>query len=499
MALYELVEVFPEFLAHAPRHATRAVIAVMEAYVAHRHGAPSAEVEKTFDLGGRLARFRTDYSAIWDEGDAHRDDEPLKVLNALEQHLAHLAERGEGTGELRQLVEILAAENQPAVFWRRLLLLGARFPNTLGREIRPLAWAMPILTSLDTSAPAGEFLKAVFPILSPAERERVERALLSIPDEVGAARREVGEHLRNRLLGCLADADLVTEEAQRLLVDLRAVKRVPQNETPVRVEGFASSPYSKQECLADEGAQVEAEANQKIRDLEQPVKEFADKHLNSVPTPEEVAAVLPAVQVLWEALSHADADGVHPKERDYAWGHLAAGCSRIARVDELSCIEDAGRFVKTVLLEASYNAEPIHDPEYDAQFDEFPSWGSPAARVDAAEGLVALARHPGCASAEVLEAIERLSTDPVPAVRFQIASHLTALYHTVPELMWGIIERLCREEKSCGVLAGLLNGTLGRFASAQLDRVAGLTKEVFERVSEAPGASKIREQCIHIF
>ncbi|NLG80266.1 MAG: hypothetical protein GX492_10685 [Firmicutes bacterium] len=499
MALYELAEVFPEFLADAPRHATRAVIAVLEAYVAHRHGAPSAEVERTFDFGGRLARVRTDYSAIWDDGDAYRNDEPLRMLDAFEQYVKHQAERDERTVELRELVEVLVAENRLAVFWRRLLLLGAQFPETLGREIRPLAWAMPILTSRDTSAPAGKFLKAVFPILPPGERERVERALLSIPDEVGAARREVGEHMRNRLLGCLADADLVTEEAQRLLVDFRAVKPVPPNETSVRVEEFTSSPYSKEECLADEGVQVKAEANQKIRDLQQPVKEFADKHLNSVPTPAEVTAVLPALQALREALFHADADGVHPNERDYAWGHLAAACSRIARVDELSFTEDARRFVKTVLIEASYNAEPIHDPECDAQFDESPSWGSPAARVDAAEGLVAVARHPGCASAEVLQAIERLSTDPVPAVRFQIAGHLTALYHTVPELMWRIIERLCREEKSCGVLAGLLNGTLGRLASAHPDHVAGLTKEVFERVGEAPGASKIREQCTHIF
>jgi hypothetical protein len=37
MALYELTEVFPAFLEHAPRKAARALVAVMEAYVTHYH------------------------------------------------------------------------------------------------------------------------------------------------------------------------------------------------------------------------------------------------------------------------------------------------------------------------------------------------------------------------------------------------------------------------------------------------------------------------------
>ena len=63
-----------------------------------------------------------------------------------------------------------------------------------------------------------------------------------------------------------------------------------------------------------------------------------------------------------------------------------------------------------------------------------PSWGSPAVRVEAAQGLPLLARHTSCTTPEVLQAIEHLSIDPVPAVRFQIASHLNVLYRTAPEL-----------------------------------------------------------------
>jgi hypothetical protein len=153
-------------------------------------------------------------------------------------------------GEIRDIVKGLVKENCLAVLWRRLLLLGARFPSTLGREVLPLAWAMPVLMGIDTSEPAGKFLKAIFLMLAPEERERVERTLLSIPDACQMDRREAGEHIRNRLLGCLADVDLVTEEARCLLADLQTANAVPPNEPPVRFGGWTDKPYSEEGYLA---------------------------------------------------------------------------------------------------------------------------------------------------------------------------------------------------------------------------------------------------------
>jgi hypothetical protein len=499
MALYELAGVFPAFLEHSSENATRALIAVTEAYVAQRHPTASGEAhEERFDFHGLQARLHTDYSAIWDQGDTYRHDEPVKMLDAFQQYLERLAEQPEAVETLRELVQVLTSENRLAVLWRRILFVGARFPSTVGREILPVAWATPILIGYDTTTPAGEFLRALFPTLGSSERERIERAILKIPEEVSADRREGGEHVRNRLLGCLADAELVTEEAQRVLGQLRASNAVPSNEPRALFETW-SGPYGEEEYLRDQGVPVEVEANRKIRELERPVKEFADKHLNSTPTLEEVSTVLPALQTLYEALFRAEADGVHPKQRDHGWGCLAAAGGRIARADRLTCEEPAGSLVKAILLEASRHAEPAHHPEYDAQFDEGPSWGSPAPRIEAAEGLIILAGTPNCATPEVVEALERLSNDPVPAIRFQIATRLNALYRATPELMWRITERMCREEQSRGVLQGLLSGPLQRLAGAERDRVADLTRAIFGRVREGPGARHVREFCVGIF
>ena len=164
--------------------------------------------------------------------------------------------------------------------------------------------------------------KPVFPGLPPDKRERIERTLLSIPDTVPTDRREVGERIRNRLLGCLADAEFVTHEARSLLADLQAANSVPPNEPLIQFGGWTGKPYGEEEYLADEGVPVNEEANRRLRDLERPVKEFGDKHLNAIPALEEVAAVFPALQALRIALSRADADGVHPKQQAYAWDCL---------------------------------------------------------------------------------------------------------------------------------------------------------------------------------
>lgn len=502
MARHELAKTFPEFLERAPESATRALIAAMESYVIQRGWPASGKRhEETFDFDGRQARLLTDYSAIWDEGDTYRHDEPLRMLDAFQQYLERLAEQQGGVEQLCKLLQILVSENRLAALWRRVLFVGARFPDAIGREILPLAWAVPILTAPDTTASAGEFIRAVFPTLNREARQRIEQAILSIPERVPADCRQRAERTRDRLLGCLAPEKLVTDEARRLLADLISQNAVPPNEPPVRIQIQTRLCTAEEDYLKDQGVLVDAEPNRKIRELEWPVKEFADRHLNSVPTLEEVNMVLPALQVLRGALSRADTEGVHPKQCDCAWDYLAAACVRIARIEGLECDVEPGSFVRKVLLEASRHPkpEPICHPDQDAQFDEHPSWESPAPRIEAAEGLVVLATHPKCVDPQVLEAIERLSSDPVPAVRFHIASYLATLYRTAPGLMWHITERMCREEPSRGVLQGLVAYSLPRIANVEPDRVAGLTKLIYDRVREGPGADKVREFCVGLF
>ena len=498
LALYALAETFPKFLKSAPEKATRALMAVMQAYVEKEHPPTSSEWrEETFDFNGQVAYLREDYSFIWDSRDVYSHHDPIKMLNAFQDFLEELAAQEDKRNELHSIIEVIVAENRLAVVWRRLLIAGSRYPQTLGMEILPLAWAHPVLTCLDTTVAAGEYLKAIFPLLELGERQKIEKAILRIPERVPQDQRKKAERTRDRLLGCLAIDSIITNEARQRLQELEAQNAIPPNEPFFKVGTAEILPYEEEEYLKEQGVPIEAEPNRRILELEQPLKAFKNQHGSTVPPLEEALAVLPALRALHEALERADIDGVHPRQQDHAWGILAEACAHIARIKNLSCKEELGSFVKDVLLKASRYPQPVYDPERDAQFDAHPSWGR-AARIEAAEGLITLAYKSDCATSDVLETIEKLSGDAVPAVRFQIAARLHLLHRTAPALMWRIMEQMAREEKSRGVLQGLLVWPLKRLAKVDPDRVDELTVAILERIDKGPGADEVREHCIRL-
>lgn len=498
MASYELARVFPEFLRAAPENAIRALITVMNNYVAQHHSVPHHdEQSKEFEFDGLKARIQTDFSVSWDAGDTYRHDDPVKMLDAFESYLEELSGQRGSIDNIHEHLLLIVAENRTAVLWRRVLQVASKNPDTLGQVILPVTWAVPILTGYDTSYNIGEFLKVITPSLEPTSRERIERAILSIPKTVTAERRESAEGVRNRLLGCLSGTEFVVPEARQLFEQLEANANLPANTIPIRHGPVWSKAYGEEDYLREQGVPVESEANRRIRELEASVKEFASKHLNSPPTKEETSNLLPSLKLLHSQLTKAN-NHIHPKQRSYVWGSLAEACACIANTDGLTPDDPSAAFAKLVLLEASSNPEPTPDPEIDAQFNESPSWGTPAPRVESAQGLIAFARNESFATDEVLQVIERLSDDAVPSVRYQIASNLNALFYTANERMWRIIERMCRMDVSRGVLQGLLGGPLNHLARVEADRVVALTILILERVNDGPGAKRVREMCVSI-
>ena len=73
---------------------------------------------------------------------------------------------------------------------------------------------------------------------------------------------------------------------------------------------------------------------------------------------------------------------------------------------------------------------------FDAEFNS-PGY-SPYPRHEAARGLLRLAFHQS--DAEMLDAIEKLVSDPVPSVRMVAAMELFMLYVKTPERFWRIVD-----------------------------------------------------------
>lgn len=449
-ALYALHEAFPAFLEDAPVEATRTLMGVWAAHVgrdplSNHEGVVSEE----FEFLGRMARIQADWSGRISFGVAQPNDYPSKMLDAFIERVVTLGTDENDLPTLREVLTEFAIGARAARLWNRLLAAGAAHPQTLGREIRTLCWSVPILTSDDTTESAGEFLAAVFPHLLPTERERVERAILEIPDTFPADRIETPTDALARLLCGLLVDDLVTEEVRNLRDEIQAAGETPPRGRRARITEITSSAPGGDEIDAHGSVPNPDPLSEKLIRLERSVKTWLKEADNRLATPQEITAIWEDLSGLWAVLSQ---EGLDARLVTRALNTSIAASSRIARCDSLPRDDEATRFARTVLLEASRHKEPIPRQGDNTSFEEMPSW-STAPRTESAEGLVGLAAQFGD-DCEVADAVGRLSQDAVPAVRFQIAAYLGLLYPAGEALLWDIAERMADEEPSRGVLQG---------------------------------------------
>lgn len=494
MAHYELEQAFPAFLEIAPISATKGLISVIDAYVAKRHPT-NAERDplEFFDFNGTNARFETDLSAIWDSNDTYSHHSALKMLTYFQEFLENLC-RDNGDIKLADdLIREVVLHSRYAIFWRRLLFSALKV-NTLVELIKPLLWAPPVLIGIDTSSIAGDILAKAFGNFPKSARERIERAILDIPNVLGQDLTEAALETRNRLLGCISIDHMISDEAKSILKEIQKDNCVPPNRPPVIFEDF-SEEFSEEEYLVRRGVPLEEEQSRAVSEALRPIGRFADEYLNSTPTLDESMELSDQLEYVLHQLEEGT---MHVSLVEYGWGRLAAACSRIARNEDLTRDTSLGSLVLKVLLESSQHVEPKPNPEFDAQFDEHPHWGGVKPRTESAEGLVVLSRNPSFAEPSLFERIELLTKDPVPAVRFQVASRLNALYKTNAPLMWELLQQLSEHEMSRGVLQGVLGGPFQRLISGHDERVVALVQVIFGRVIDGSGAKEVREYCVRL-
>jgi len=499
-ARYGLAMAYPEFLKEAPIQAIQALIVVMEAYAKNRHEVSFGDAAgEQFDFVGKKAIIKADYSSVWDEWNTYKIDPPMKMLDTFDSHIQGLGKDKTRAEEFLNILGIISSENKSAVLWRRLIKHGMAYPHIAGYEIRSLAWAVPILTNIDTTILIGDFIRCIYKTLNEGDRERIERAILSIPSFLHDKNEEKGKRIRDCLTGCLSPESIVTEQMTGLFHELASKGGPPPNKPLAHFQGPRWSPYDEKAYLADKGVPVDYEPNKIILSLEKPVKEFSEKYTNSSPHADDIKAIFPAIHSLYDELLKAEKKGVHPKLRNHAWGVLTECIVCIVKSEQLSFTSKEGIFSKKVLLQAAENPVPEYDPESEDRFNESPSWGMPSPRVSAAQGLSYIARDPSRADSIVLDSIENLSRDEHPAVRYQISTHLLTLSKNAPDRMWKIIDHFCQNESSHGVLQGLLAFSLSRLALFHIDRIADLTNKIFTRIAGGKGAREVRNLCVSLF
>jgi hypothetical protein len=495
LAIYTLGEIFPNFAESSPVQATGAVIAAVESTIAKKATVPLTELNgEPVQVGEKTARFALDGSYIWDSGDACRDETVHKMLDGFEKMLVELAEDPARPTALQDVLTRVVKENRFAAVWRRVLWAAKAAPNTLGMQVRSLLFSHDVLTSNDTSEPAGEFLRVVYPLLVHEEQERIEKLILAIPDNYKSDRKDLAERHRDRLLGCLPPGHVVTDPARQRIATFAEMGSPPPNDAPFRMRFVSRGEYSNRDWLRDKGVDFDNEANQLLMDRADEAEEFARSFLNDVPDREAVIAILPTLRTLHHELA-TSADRAHKTVVQSAGTSLLRCCATIARVDWLVNEPEVSGFLRQVLLETSNDDERYADSGVNEQFEETRSV-SPFPRWYAADGLCRMARHAAFADEEILAAITKMSCDTHPAVRAEIGDGLGYLLTTARETALELLLKLSDDE-SVAVANAALIGAQGLLTSHP-NVVEPLLIRAFERVGSGPRHDALRKSCLRI-
>lgn len=151
-----------------------------------------------------------------------------------------------------------------------------------------------------------------------------------------------------------------------------------------------------------------------------------------------------------------------------------------------------------MLLRLADYSSPEPDPKQDEQFEKFQSWGSPSARIDAALGLILLARFSNCLDDQIRDSLLVIAKDDVAAVRFQVAVQLNVLARTALDLMWSLLYFYVRNETNNGVLKGLFH-PLNRLAGEHPKETIELTQSIFDKTMDITATESIAKSCVSIF
>ncbi len=492
MCKYMLVEHFPAFVRAAPAPATKACIRSLNEYVIRRHvqpylrpGVSLEDLPERFPFRGGEAVYFPDLSYIWDESE--HPDEPVKLADHLFIYVAEVASRSDGLATLGQLLDIFRDEVRAAVFWRRLLRIGARNPFVFASLVSELCVARPVLRGPECRYELGLFLEAAASEFSNELLGAIETMILALPpSEESLEARQYASQLQDRLLARLPQDRLQTEEARARRREMQKTRSAPPNEPPVSTR-FTWEPFSEEDWFAEQGVDVTREPNQRLMAFFGKLDSFIDSWLNEQPDPGALDAILPVISDAHEACT-AENDADLPISTA-AWTKTAQCAEIVARARMRDSPDSPDFFLcREILLRCANHGSPEPDPERDAHYD-LPSW-SPAPRNEAAQGLFWLVVRR--ADKELLAAIEKLANDPVPSVRFLSTRNLWCLRPCATELMWRVVDHLARNEANHTILHALCR-TLGRLAAGNEEAVVKTLRVLADRALAGPGDSAFVE------
>ena len=473
MARYSLGEFIPQFLDEHPSQAIEAIIASVWGYISREHTIPDDFEDCNLDIAGRSVRLREDLSHVWAHDPSGKYGRDAEVL------VAKLLERLRASDEntALNLANLLIDNASLAVFWSRLFMASAERNDEMVSLLLPFALTEQFLVMLDTRKDAIDVVAKGYGRLKSEDRQEFERQALSFDFSGSKQPQGAREYFLRRLFTAIGGDNLETEAALRLVADDTNQDAV-QNSRPFVVQ-FQAGNVEPYDGITDPDRELPANADL-MAAIDSAKKVLALESSASAPTGLTLNA---AHDALSKIETTRTARGTKAELRIYGEGVLAQGCNRIIGARLLSEQADGAAtesFLRLLRL-ATNSADPQVDANTEESFEEFVSWGSPAARVEAAQAVLDLALQRPDLLPRLMPDVDMLLTDPHPAVRMKTGLHLIRLWDLDREGFWQRVKDRLTRETNFGVLEHIIKGVLGRVLHSSPELVESLVLELLKR------------------
>ena len=479
MCQYRLMKHFPDFLQVAPLIAAQAVIQGLNFFIIstrvfrYRQGDVALEnFAETFNFRGKLAYFVEDNSYIWDEGKVLA--EPIEVADALFEFITELAMSQDPL--LDSLLDVFRDYVWVAFFWKRLLKTAVQFPDIFAPRLFELCTAKPMQIHHETSYNLGLFLEAAAPEFTSDQLRQIEESLLTLPEGAGDNLDSL-ERGRNQLLAQIPPNLLCTDAAKTIREQMERENDVPVNQPPISFRTW-TEPVTEEKWLQERGVDTNSPKNQELHRFFKPLDKFSSDWRNDMPTAEAIRLIFPQLEKVYTTVKKNT--GADKEVIDSLWLKLTDCASTLARVAD----NPEGHlftFCRQVLLHGATHHLPEPDPEFDAEFNS-PGY-SPFPRHEAARGLLRLTFHQS--DAEMLDAIEKLASDPVPSVRMVTAMELFMVYFTKPDRFWRIVDDRATHETN-SVVQKYIYFTLAKVVTRKKENEEKTTRVMDKLIKRMP-------------
>ena len=476
MARYQLEELFGEFLVAQPGHAVKAAEDAVEGYLAREDPIPETAEVYDFAVSGRDVRLREDLSYLWahDPEDSYGGDGPALVVKLLETLKSCDEQVAIG------IAAALVGEASLAVFWSRAFAAAAERVDGLLDFMLPYALEGPFVTVGETRKDAIDVVAAGYDRVRDADREAFERRVLALDlARYGDCASEARQECLEILFSAIGRGRLATEEAQEILTGADGTPSEGRpNQRPFRIETGWAPVRDPGEARGTDGMESDAaRAAAAIGAAEETMRPGTDEGHPSARSFDEACVLLEEVE------RSVRAEGVDMELARRGEGAIGAGCLWMCKGGLLPVPQDTSGTERYVhLLQIALSSEgPVVEADTEARYEDSPSWGSPAARVEAAEAtLRTLGARPDLLT-RLSGDLDRLLADAHPAVRMHAGVNLGLIRNSAPAAFRERLSDRIRTERNAAVLRYMSGTVLRRTIFVDAVFAEGLVLEVLEK------------------